>query len=107
KRISVYNAAIRDYFHEPEIRDVDTSGYAGNSGEDIVIRAVDDVEVVSVHVIIRKNGEVLEEGGAVREKYNKTLWHYEAQKDLDIEGCVIEVRAEDRPRNVTVRELVL
>lgn len=107
KRISVYNAAIKDYFHEPEIRDVDTSGYAGNPDEDIVIRAVDDVEVLRVHVIIRKNGEVLEEGDAVREKYNKTLWHYEVQKDLGIEGCLIEVHAEDRPGNMTVKEFAL
>lgn len=107
KRISVYNAAIRDYFHEPEIRDVDTSRYAGNAGEEMVIRAVDDVEVLRVHVFIRKNGEVLEEGDAVRERYNRTLWHYEAQRGLDIEGCIIEVQAEDRPGNVTVREFAL
>lgn len=104
KRISVYNAAIRDYFHMPEIRSVDTSGYAG---KEMVIRAVDDVEVLRVHVIIQKNGEVLEEGDAVREKFNATLWHYVAQKDLEIEGCIIEVQAEDRPGNVTVREFAL
>jgi len=107
KRISVYNAGIRDYFHKPEIRNIDPSGYTGNAGEEIVIRAVDDVDVVRVHVIIKRNGEVLEEGDAVREKYNRTLWHYKAQKDLDTEGCLLEVRAEDRPGNATTKEIGL
>ncbi|MCJ2669439.1 MAG: hypothetical protein KAS60_07360 [Thermoplasmata archaeon] len=58
-------------------------------------------------IIIKRNGEVLEEDDAVREKYNRTLWHYKAQKDLDTEGCLLEVRAEDRPRNVTTKEIEL
>ncbi|MCJ2557051.1 MAG: hypothetical protein LN415_08120 [Candidatus Thermoplasmatota archaeon] len=106
-RLTSYNVALRDFFRAPKVREIDASSYTGKRGEEIVIRAVDDVEVLRVHVIIRKNGEVLEEGDAVREKYNKTLWHYEAQKDLGIEGCLIEVQAEDRPGNVTVKEFAL
>jgi len=106
-RLTSYNVALRDFFRAPEVREIYTSSYTGKQGEEMVIRAVDDVEVLRVHVIIKKDEAVLEEGAAVREKFNASLWHYVPQKDLEIEGCIIEVHAEDRPGNVTVREFAL
>lgn len=107
KRLTVYNVAIKDFFNPPEVVYIDLQDYTGKAGEDIIVRALDDIEVVGVHVILRKDGEILEEGDAIRDEYNAVIWRYTTQKDNGIEGTAIEAYAMDRPGNVTKGEVEL
>ncbi|MEE9507559.1 MAG: hypothetical protein V3V98_10535 [Thermoplasmata archaeon] len=99
--LTVFNVAVRDYLTPPNVRDIDIDGYTGQPGEEIVIRAVDDCEVVSVHVAITNDGVLIEEGDAVRDPLNTTLWRYATTEVNELPGTVIEAYATDRPGNVT------
>ena len=97
----LHHVAVRDFLRPPNVRDINVSGYTGKPGEDIVIRAVDDCEVVSVHIALANDGVLVEEGEAVRHPYNATLWRYTTTEENEIPGTVIEAQASDRPGNVT------
>lgn len=105
KRLTVYNIAIKDFFNAPDVYSIDLQDYTGKAGEEILVSALDDVEVMAVHVILRKDDEVVEEGDAEKDKYNAAVWRYTTQKDNGIEGTVVEAYAEDRPGNVTRGEV--
>jgi len=107
KRLTVYNVAIKDFFHTPEVMYIDLQDYTGKAGEEILIGALDDVDVMSVHVVFRRGEEIVEEGEAVKDEYNLVAWRYTTQKDNGIEGTVVEAYAEDRPGNVTKGEVEL
>src|SRR5689334_22004183 len=47
-----YNMAISDWFGKPEILGIEASGWTGGIGQEIRIRAQDNVGVVSVSVAI-------------------------------------------------------
>ena len=66
---------------------------------------MDDVEVTSVHVVLRREGEIIEKGDAVQDKYNVAAWHYKTQKSNGVEGTVVEAYAKDLPGNVTKGEV--
>lgn len=62
---SPYNMAIADWFHAPEVKGVDLSGWRGMAGDLVRVQAYDDIKVK--HVIVRFSDEVgalLEEGSA-------------------------------------------
>ena len=46
------NVAVADFFHAPEIEEVDLEGYSGKTGELIRVKARDDVQVTRVAVLI-------------------------------------------------------
>jgi hypothetical protein len=72
---SAYNVAVADWFHEPEVREVDLSDWHGQPGATIRVRAVDDVQVTQVTVLITtEDGVLLEQGAAVRA--DKLWWTY-------------------------------
>jgi len=100
-RLTEYNIAMRDYLKPPNVRDIGIDGYTGQPGEEIVIRAVDDCEVVSVHVAITRDGVLVEEGEAYRDPLNATLWRYTTTEENELPGTVIEAYATDMPGNVT------
>ena len=56
--VSTFNVATADFFHPPEILDIDVSGYTGAAGETITIKAVDDVKVTKVGVLIADDNAV-------------------------------------------------
>ena len=63
--LNPYNVALKDWFHAPEIQELDVSGWDGGAGGAIRIRAVDDIQVVEVSVVIGDgNGTVFEQGVA-------------------------------------------
>ncbi|MGA7193094.1 MAG: hypothetical protein WBW94_05625 [Anaerolineales bacterium] len=63
---SPFNVAVADYLHEPQILDIDISGWNGAVGQLIRVKAIDDVKVAQVTVVITdENGTVLEQGAAV------------------------------------------
>lgn len=65
------------------------------------------MEVVAVHVVLMKDGRVVEEGDAVRDEFNRTIWRYTTRENNGTEGMVVLVRAVDRPGNVTEKEIEL
>jgi len=63
---SAFNVAMADYLHEPQILDVDISAWHGEAGQVIRIKALDDVQVKQVTVVIAdESNTVLEQGAAV------------------------------------------
>jgi hypothetical protein len=94
---SAYSLAIADWFHPPEILDVDLSEWAGE-GKIIGVYAVDDVQVKGVHLtIIDPNGTVLERGPATLENYD--WWIYQTTTPASDNSKVI-VTAEDLPGHI-------
>ncbi len=96
---SAYSLAISDWFHAPEILDVDLSVWTSDEVELIGIYAVDNVQVKSVHVaILDPNGTVLEEGPATFANYD--WWIYQTTIPAGSHAKVV-VTAEDLPGHVT------
>ncbi len=60
---SAYNVAVADWFHSPEVREIDLSGYTGEPGETVRARVSDDVQVTQVSIVIAaQDGAVVEQG---------------------------------------------
>jgi len=60
-----YNLAVRDWFNKPQIVELDVTGWNGQAGQVIRIKAVDDVRISRVSVVITDgNGTVFERGNA-------------------------------------------
>ena len=73
--LTSYNVAMADFFHAPEIKEVDVTAWHGQTGELIRIQAVDDVQVTQVNVVITDDaGTVVEQGTAVRAE--GAWWNY-------------------------------
>lgn len=99
QRKPVFSLTIADFFHAPEIAEVDVSDYHGARRDPIRIAATDDFEVARVEVTITDPaGTVVESGAAVAERGH---WLYEATAAVAAGTAVrIEVRAYDRPGGV-------
>ena len=94
-----YNVAVADWFHAPQVLEIDTSGFTGKKGQVIRIRAVDDVMVTHVSVVIHgDNNAALEEGEALPSQQDKTLWIYTAKSDTPTASIArVSATAEDLP----------
>ena len=93
--------AHKDFWHSPEISDIDLSAYHGQPGQELRIVAVDDCGVLAVMVALsRLDGALLEHGAATLSS-EPSLWTYRAQQEL-APGQTIQVHisATDRPGNV-------
>ena len=77
---------------------IDADAYTGTTGDPIVVRAHDDVEVAEVFVtLLDGDGAELESGPATLDAWR---WRYEAQTDVPSGTDVtISARAFDRPGN--------
>jgi len=102
---SAYNVAVADFFHAPDIDEIDLSGYSGSIGDPIRVRAIDDFKVVEVFVrILNADGSLVEEGNAVQSD-NLLDWIYSATAvNETLEGDKIIVRASDKPGNIKEAE---
>lgn len=100
KGVTAYNVAVADMLQAPKIEQIDLSGYTGQIGDTIRVRAYDDFKVASVTVhIYNADGSLVEEGNAVE---NGLDWVYTAtQMNADLSGDKIVVRATDIPNNLT------
>ncbi len=77
--LSPYNVATADYLHEPQILDVDVSVWHGEAGQVIRVKAIDDVQVKEVTVVITdETGAVLEQGTAA--STDGLWWNYTTTK---------------------------
>ena len=64
--LSAYNVAMADWFHAPEILEINLDGWSGEAGQVLRIRVQDDVQVQHVEVMIMDEADtLLEQGSAV------------------------------------------
>lgn len=95
---SAYNAALADWFHRPEVGEIDLSGWTGQVGGSIRIEAVDNVKVVQVTVMIAdEQGVVIEQGEA--EQVDGLWWVYTTTQAVPGAARVIAV-ARDLPGHI-------
>lgn len=92
------NVAMADWFHAPEVKEIDVTAWHGTAGEIIRIQAVDDVKVTQVNVVITDGtGTVLEQGAA--EPAEGAWWNYTATV-TDPNASRIVVTARDLPGHI-------
>ncbi len=95
---SAYNIAMADWFHAPEVLEIDLSTWSGQAGQIIRIKAIDDVLVTKVLVAIT-DGEnaVLEQGAATQAD---GLW-WEYTTTLMVSGNLkVRASAQDLPGHI-------
>jgi len=64
---SAYNLAVADWFTQPEVLDIDASGWTGLIGETIRIKADDTTHVSRVHLLLdNAQGTIFEQSDLVR-----------------------------------------
>jgi hypothetical protein len=95
----VFSLTVADFFNAPSVNEVDLSGYAGQAGDAIVIRARDDFDVQAVTVaIVDVDGDAIEGGAAVETPADSGRWVYTATAAVATGTTVrIAVTATDRP----------
>jgi hypothetical protein len=98
---SARNVAVADFFHAPDIGNIDVTGYRGLPGDAILVEVTDDFMVREVKVVItRADGTLVEEGFAKQEPVGY-VWKYVASvENLTQDGDRIEVFASDLPGNI-------
>ncbi len=96
----MFSLMIKDFMNAPVVEYVDVSQYRGAVGDEIVVLADDDFEVVGVTVTISDSeGVVLEEGAAVEMPVGSRRWVYVGETAV-VPPVVVRVTAVDRPGNV-------
>jgi hypothetical protein len=93
-----YNVAIADWYHPPEITELDASAWSGAAGQVIRIQALDDVKVTQVNVVItNESGAVAEQGAAVQAE--GSWWTYTTTATVS-GGAKIVATARDLPGHI-------
>ena len=106
--ISGYNLAVADYFHAPEVEDLNAKEYHGEIGDKIEITAFDDFRVEHVEVEIYHNDGNLVEKGMASKNGSDFEWEYAATvANTEFSGDKVVVKAFDYPGNETDKEFVL
>jgi hypothetical protein len=102
-----YNVAIADYYHPPEIKNINVLSFYGNAGDRIVVHAIDDFRVERVVVEVRDQGNAVLETGDARQTA-EWLWTYLVTKTFDeVKGLTIVANAWDKPGNMTSGKIML
>lgn len=99
---TAYNLAVADWFGQPQILEMDGSGWKGQIGQTIRIKAQDDTHVKSVQVIIQTpNGSTqFEQGQAQPSETDGLLWVYTSTSVVPLDSPVHVVAiAKDLPGN--------
>jgi len=101
---SAYNVAVADWFGQPEVLDIDISGWTGQIGQTINVKAQDDVKVTSVQVMIRENNgsaTAMEQGEAVQSEIDGVMWAYTTTTLVPMTpGTRLDASARDLPGNI-------
>jgi len=105
---SISNVLVADYFHAPNIEEVNIEAYAGKVGDLIAITATDDHAVKAVTVKIENgDGSLVEEGAAVQQA-DLNQWLYTATaKNTTLAGDKLTVTATDNPGHATAKTQTL
>lgn len=99
---SSYNVAMADWFHAPEVGEIDASAWSGGASQVIRIRATDNVKVTQVTVLITDGGgNVLEQGNAV--EADGSWWTYTTQAATPGASRIV-ASARDLPGNIAQLE---
>jgi len=98
------NLAVADWFHPPEIDEVDFGDYHGKAGDKIFIYLNNDAKVKRVWMVISDgDGTELERGEATR---SRTLeWFYTTTVDLPGEDATFVITIRDLPGNTSISTL--
>ena len=100
----VFALTVGDFLNAPAVNEIDLSGYTGQTGQTIRVRASDDVEVRGVTVTIRNQiGTVLEQGNAVWIIANGAWGYTTTTTVAQGQSVSIEVSATDRPGHKTTK----
>jgi len=95
-----YNVALADWFHAPEIKEIDLSDWTGQADQYIRILAMDDVQVAQVSVVITDEQDaVLEQGSAVKDDVSP--WWIYTTKTTTAGNPKVLVSVEDLPGHIT------
>jgi len=88
--------AMTNYLKPPTVAEIDLGEYQGNVGDKIVVIAVDDINVKSVSLTIKKaTGEVIEKGECQPDDIG-LLWNYTATTEIaNLNGVIITGTAKD------------
>ena len=98
----MFSLTVADFFNAPSVDEVDVSEYNGMAGDEIVVRASDDFDVVGVSVAVTQaDGTAIEEGVATETPAKSGRWVYTATAAVETGTTVrIAVTATDRPGGV-------
>ena len=90
--------AAADWFKALTVHEIDISGWSGEIGQTIQVKAQDDTYVAKVHVVVRDENGILEEGVAVLG--DGLWWNYTTTTQVTISGQTqILATAQDLARN--------
>ncbi len=103
-----YLVAVTDFFHAPEINEINLSEYTGAVGSIIKVRAYDDFKVDAVKVeIYNPEGTLVEQGTALPMETG-LHWLYTATQDNpQVTGSRVVIKATDLPGNIAEDERLL
>ncbi|MBK9925065.1 MAG: hypothetical protein IPP66_07210 [Anaerolineales bacterium] len=107
KKIPVFALTVADYLNPPTIHEVDLSGFSGEIGQAIRIKASDDFGVARVSVTISDNaGSLVYEGDdAIETAPGSGVWVYTTTGGVpDGVTAKVSVVAADRPGGVAVQD---
>lgn len=96
----LFSVIVADYLNEPTVEEIDLTGYAGAVGDEIIITAVDDIEVVSVDVVLTDEADAeIERGAATLDSSGH--WLYVATVAVEPGTTVrVSAAAHDRPGGI-------
>ena len=104
--MSAYNVAVADWFHPPEVDEIDLSAYTGEVGEVIRAKASDDVQVEAVGVVITTDADMLVEQGQMT--HEQGLWYtYTTTADCPPGQARVIVTGLDLPGHTGMSEATL
>lgn len=107
-RQNVYSRALEDCMSPPVVKSINTRNYKGATGDKIVVRAIDDFRVVSVHVeVYASGGTLLEAGSAAMDENGLDFIYTATQVNGTLAGSKIIAIATDVPRNEGALEVTL
>ncbi len=94
-----YNVALADWFHAPEILEINLGDWSGQPGKVIRVKATDDVLVTGVNVRIQgAGGTLLEQGEATQ--VDGLWWEYTTHA-TGSGSLTVLASAQDMPGNLT------
>ena len=104
RQTTPFGAAMSDFFHPPEVLEVDLTAFTHAAGGRIKVHARDDAEVKSVDLTVRRmDGTVVEQGGA---EQDGTFWYYTSKTSIAPgTPLVIEAKARDWASNTAVKSV--
>lgn len=102
----VFSLTVADFFNAPAVNEVDLSAYSGAIGDEIIIIARDDFEVLDVAVnLSESDGSLIENGAAVETPADSGRWIYTTTASVATGTTVrIAVTASDRPGGLGTAE---